>query len=95
MNAWSHCTSLADMKSLCAQKELPEYEVELFSWILSIYPILSHTCTDFLFYRESKRKTAAVVSIRNGDRLFGDPALNAVRKPCCVYTWWYSDKVMH
>lgn len=30
--------------------------------------------------RESKRKTAAVVSLRNGDRLFGDPALNTVRK---------------
>ena len=30
--------------------------------------------------RESKRKTAAVVSLRNGDRLFGDPALNTVGK---------------
>ena len=30
--------------------------------------------------RESKRKTAAVVALRNDERLFGDAALNTVRK---------------
>ena len=29
--------------------------------------------------RESKRKTAAVVALRNDERLFGDAALNTVR----------------
>ena len=29
-------------------------------------------------YRESKRKTAAIVSMRNDERLFGDAALSTV-----------------
>ena len=33
----------------------------------------------FFFARESKRKTAAVVALRDGDRLIGGPALNMVR----------------
>ena len=31
-------------------------------------------------YRESKRKTAAVVALRNNERLFGDAALNTVSR---------------
>ena len=32
----------------------------------------------YLCCRESKRKTAAVVALRNDERLFGDAALNTV-----------------
>ena len=32
-----------------------------------------------VFARESKRKTAAIVALRNDERLFGDAALNTVR----------------
>ena len=35
--------------------------------------------------RESKRKTPAIVSLRNDERLFGDPAYTMV----CVYVYVY------
>ena len=49
--------------------------------------------------RESKRKTAAVVALRNDERLFGDAALNTVKKErererererefTCVHCMW-------
>ena len=37
-------------------------------------------CLLSLVARESKRKTAAVVSMRNGERLFGEAALSTVSR---------------
>ena len=37
-------------------------------------------CFHSLVARESKRKTAAVVSMRNGERLFGEAALSTVSR---------------
>ena len=36
-------------------------------------------------YRESKRKTPTIVSLRNDERLFGDPAYSMVR--VCTYVY--------
>ena len=49
--------------------------------------------THFILHcRESKRKTAAVVALRNDERLFGDAALNTVGCVCvCVCTHMYSN----
>ena len=43
--------------------------------VIEIVVIMINYC-----YRESKRKTAAVVALRNNERLFGDAALNTVSK---------------
>ena len=34
---------------------------------------------DIVLNKESRRKTAAIVALRNGERSFGDPAVNVVR----------------
>ena len=43
--------------------------------VIEIVVIMTNYC-----YRESKRKTAAVVALRNNERIFGDAALNTVSK---------------
>ena len=40
-----------------------------------VYALLIYMIVRF---RESKRKTAAIVALRNDERLFGDAALNTV-----------------
>lgn len=39
---------------------------------------------DDIVHRESKRKTAAIMSLRNDERLFGDAALSTVS---CAVLW--------
>ena len=69
-----HVISLVIVPSGAKTRDIPLYStVQHQRW-----PLLTDDGSCLSCCRESKRKTAAVVSLRNGERLFGEAASSTV-----------------